>query len=131
MDFMPCAKCGRMLLMGTDDHYMIERAIVCTYCWSKFLKENKMKDEIAEVKISDLKKAYDEGCDDVKEVLRNMYPEIFKEKKEYCCDWMRYAIDELSLIKNEDCYRFEQRAGKNRYIGLDVLNYCPKCGTRL
>ena len=45
------------------------------------MKKDEIADgTVAEVKISDLKKAYEEGCDDVRKVLQNMYPEIFKGK---------------------------------------------------
>ena len=47
-----------------------------------------MKD-YAQVKVSDLKKTHDEECDDVKRVLIEMYPEIFREEWDDITDDVR------------------------------------------
>ena len=41
-----------------------------------------MKDKEIAIKVSDLKKAYDEGCEDVKATLKRMYPDVFEDKWE-------------------------------------------------
>jgi len=45
------------------------------------ITEDKMKDKEIAIKVSDLKKAYDEGCEDVKATLKRMYPDVLKVEK--------------------------------------------------
>jgi len=62
-----------------------------------------MKDEIAEVKIKDLKKAYNEGCEDVKATLKKMYPDVFKE------EW-KEITREISVEIDTNCFGDEAKA---------------------
>ena len=73
---MECSVCGYSILMGERVYQYGHGYLVCYRCNDK---ENKMK-EIAEVKIKDLKKAYEDGCEDVRSTLKKMYPDVFKDK---------------------------------------------------
>jgi len=88
-----CPSCKNDILFGREkyeeddtynvwvDRYGLKFYLpVCKKCFNIHKKEYKMKDEIAEVKIKDLKKAYNEGCEDVKATLKKMYPDVFKER---------------------------------------------------
>lgn len=82
-----------------------------------------MTDLSIKVKVKDLKEAYEEGCDDVKRVLRKMYPEIFKEEKIYCCHIMEDAIKQGDFPEGIKNYEFK----KSGY----VIYHCPFCGKDL
>ena len=87
------------------------------------------KDETVEFKVKDIKKAYDNGCGDVKKVLKDMCPKVFEE--EHCCEWMEEAITTLGIIKKESVYRFRQHIAKGGKFGKDVIYFCPRCGKEL
>ena len=46
----------------------------------------------AKIKTVDLKKAHEDGCEDVKRVLKNMYPDVFKEKWVDITDEIRWLV---------------------------------------
>ena len=60
----------------------------CDFCPHN--KEKEMK-ETVEFKIKDVKKAYDNGCDDVKKVLKDMAPGLFEE------EWRELGCDDIEL----------------------------------
>ena len=99
----------------------------------KQIKEKQMKregyEETVEFKVKDIKKAYDNGCGDVKKVLKDMCPKVFEE--EHCCEWMEEAITTLGIIKKESVYRFRQHIAKGGKFGKDVIYFCPRCGKEL
>ena len=68
------------------------------------IKEKQMKkegyEETVEFKVRDIKKAYDNGCEDVKKVLKDMCPEVFEE--EYCCEWMAKEVDRGFIVDKKN-----------------------------
>ena len=83
------------------------------------IKTGLISKEIAEVKVSDLKKAYTEGCEDVKATLKRMYPDVFEV--EYCCKYYKRATEDGFI---ED----KMFVGKEFGCGYRWLSYCPYCG---
>jgi len=93
-------------------------------------KEYKMKDKIS-VKVSDLKKTYEDECDDVKRVLKKMYPDVFKEK--HCCEWMVDRIEDKYIAFNKGVnplfnYFFNGKLVEFPETGITC---CPRCGKKL
>ena len=84
-----------------------------------------MEEKYAKVKVSDLKKAYDEGCEDVHRTLRKMYPDILKP---YCCDWMKKEYRRGFIKDGKKCRFVFSNEGEFYTTAINIMHYCPRCG---
>ena len=107
----------------------------CDYFNPNKEKQMEDKDKTVEFKVKDIKKAYDNGCEDVKKVLKDMCPEVFEE--EYCCEWMKKMVEEYEIfiprtIGTQSHPLFiNNSVYKRGYITENGLYYCPRCGKKL
>ena len=57
----------------------------------------------AKIKTVDLKKAHEDGCEDVKRVLKNMYPDVFSAPKE---EWVDVTKECTATINSFQGYNY-------------------------
>ena len=87
----------------------------------------KKDEEYAKARVKDIKKAHEDGCDDVKGVLEYMYPDLLN--KEYCCDWMGREIHKGFIIDGVYDFAFENNQ-EFRTTSTNCIFYCPRCGKK-
>ena len=59
--------------------------------------------EYINLKVKDVRRAHDNACEDGKKIIKDMCPKAFEGEKKYCCDWMRYAVED-GVIFDMDIY---------------------------
>ena len=85
--------------------------------------------EIVNITKESLQKAYDNSCDDVQDVLKDLFPDDIEEDKDYfCCDNFRMYYNGCRTHKK---FIFDSEIG-DYYVfpGVDcwMVVYCPTCG---
>ena len=92
----------------------------------------KKDEEYAKARVKDIKKAHEDGCDDVKQVLENMYPDLLNE--EYCCRWMGNMV-ECGVFKDHGghyhgIFKFSIEDIEDKNLN-NLIYFCPRCGKKL
>lgn len=71
-----------------------------------------------------------ESCPDAKTALKELYPSVFKEEEEYCCDDFRIVREQGIITKDsvgDWIARYKTSYGSTTYFQW----YCPWCGQKL
>ena len=92
-------------------------------------KEEMKMNEIVNITKKSLQKAYDKGCEDVQDVLKDLFPDdIEEEEEEFCCSNFRMYYSGDGSHKK---FILDSKLG-DYYVFPDIdgweVKYCLTCG---
>ena len=93
-----------------------------------YLREKKMNETVS-IKKENLQKAYDNSCEDVQDVLKDLFPDDIEGDKFCCSNFKMYyegARDHIKFIFDSvimDSYNLPD-------VGGWQIKYCPTCGAK-